>query len=80
MSNKALDPDVAIEQAGRICDKIDILPDRAYEAMIDWEEMRQSVRDVEETITERNRVTENQQRALDNWEEAVDRWSNNWDD
>ena len=69
-------PDNAIDQAHRIVKLIDEdVPEWAWDKAAEFfEDVRDSVCAVEDTITTTGRVTAAQQIALDNWEESVCEW------
>jgi hypothetical protein len=70
----------ASEKIGELCDLIDetldlgILP-QAGESF--FEDVRESLVDVDSTIRAAGRATGNQQRALENWESGLQKWLDN---
>ena len=67
-------------EASQQCDTIaELIDDDVPEAALDkapefFEDVREKVIEVQETIQESGTVTEAQQTALDNWEAGVRRW------
>lgn len=76
MSNSELDWEAADEQCDCIVELIDDeVPERAWDVAADFfDDIRDKVVAVQETITQTNHVTEKQQQALDNWEAGVRKW------
>jgi len=66
----------AIQQCDRIVEMIDDdVPDEAKDRASDFfEDVREKVIEVQDTVTSSGHVTSKQQRALDNWEAGVAKW------
>lgn len=66
----------AIQQCDEIVELIDEeLPQKAWDTAPElFEDIREKVASVQETIQNSGEVTERQQNALDNWEDCVRKW------
>lgn len=65
----------ASEQCDRIVETIDELDDGTLDMAAEFfEDVRDKVVDVQETICKFDRVTDKQQKALNNWEKGVNKW------